>query len=133
MHKLNYFFIYLSFMVGMMLLILPLPDWARIYRPDWVALILIYWSMALPKYVGLFTAFITGSCVHNLHKLKCLFADTSFIISSAESLCFQFTGHIPVYYFLDGWNHGIKDAYSSGFQWSSYWHASVAVCILYTA
>jgi len=53
-------------MVGMMLLILPLPDWARIYRPDWVALILIYWSMALPKYVGLFTAFIIGLLVDSL-------------------------------------------------------------------
>lgn len=50
----------------MILLILPLPDGAKIYRPDWIALILIYWSMALPKYVGLFTAFIIGLLVDSL-------------------------------------------------------------------
>jgi len=66
MRKLNYLVIYLSFIVGMMLLILPLPGWAKIYRPDWIALILIYWSMALPKYVGLFTAFIIGLLVDSL-------------------------------------------------------------------
>ncbi len=39
---------------------MPLPDWVQLYRPNWVALILIYWSMALPNQVGLWTAFITG-------------------------------------------------------------------------
>jgi rod shape-determining protein MreD len=66
MRKLNCLVIYLSFIVGMILLILPLPDGAKIYRPDWIALILIYWSMALPKYVGLFTAFIIGLLVDSL-------------------------------------------------------------------
>lgn len=52
--------IYLSLVVGLVLMILPLPDWVQIYRPNWVALILIYWSMALPKRVGLWFAFFTG-------------------------------------------------------------------------
>ena len=43
-----------------MLMILPLPDWAQIYRPNWMALVLIYWSMALPKRVGLWFAFFSG-------------------------------------------------------------------------
>ncbi len=66
MLKLRYLVIYLSFIVGMMLLILPLPDWVKMYRPDWVALILIYWSMALPKRVGLWTALIVGLLVDTL-------------------------------------------------------------------
>jgi len=41
--------IYLSLLVALVLMILPLPDWAQIYRPNWMALVLIYWSMALPK------------------------------------------------------------------------------------
>jgi len=41
-------------------MILPLPDWVQVYRPNWVALILIYWSMAMPKRVGLWFAFFTG-------------------------------------------------------------------------
>ena len=60
MSKLGYLVIYLSLVVAVILTILPLPDWAQIYRPNWVALALIYWSMALPKRVGLWFAFLTG-------------------------------------------------------------------------
>lgn len=66
MPRLRYLVIYLSFIVGLILLILPLPDWVRIYRPDWVALILIYWSMALPKRVGLWSALIIGLLADSL-------------------------------------------------------------------
>ncbi len=60
MPKLRHFVIILSLIIGLILMIMPLPDWVQLYRPNWVALILIYWSMALPNQVGLWTAFITG-------------------------------------------------------------------------
>ncbi len=60
MSRLRYLVIYLSLVVALVLMILPLPDWVQIYRPNWVALVLIYWSMALPKRVGLWFAFFTG-------------------------------------------------------------------------
>ena len=66
MVKLRYLVIYLSLVIGLILMILPLPDWAQSYRPNWVALILIYWSMALPKRVGLWFALITGLLVDTL-------------------------------------------------------------------
>jgi rod shape-determining protein MreD len=66
MYKLRLLVVYLGIMVGLILLILPLPDWVQIYRPDWIALILIYWSMALPNRVGLWTAFITGLLADSL-------------------------------------------------------------------
>lgn len=52
--------IYLSLLAALVLMILPLPDWAQIYRPNWMALTLIYWSMALPKRVGIWVAFFSG-------------------------------------------------------------------------
>lgn len=52
--------IHLSLLVGLLLMIFPLPDWAEAFRPDWVALILIYWCMALPTQTGLGTAFTLG-------------------------------------------------------------------------
>lgn len=58
--NLRYLVVYLSLLLGLALMILPLPEWAQVYRPNWVALILIYWSMALPKRVGLWFAFFTG-------------------------------------------------------------------------
>lgn len=60
MSQLRYLVIYLSLVVALVLMILPLPDWVQIYRPNWVALVLVYWSMALPKRVGLWFAFFTG-------------------------------------------------------------------------
>lgn len=66
MHTLGFLVIYLSLLVGLMLLILPLPGWLQLYRPDWIALILIYWSMALPERVGLWSAFVVGLLVDSL-------------------------------------------------------------------
>ena len=63
----RYLIIYLSLVLGLVLMILPLPDWAQAYRPNWVALILIYWNMALPKRVGLWFALIFGLLVDTLH------------------------------------------------------------------
>ncbi len=40
--------------------VLPLPEWLEAYRPEWVALVVIYWVMALPDRIGLFTAWIVG-------------------------------------------------------------------------
>lgn len=63
MPKLRYVVIFLSLVAGLILMIVPLPESVQIYRPHWVALILIYWSMALPERVGLLIAFISGVVV----------------------------------------------------------------------
>lgn len=52
--------IYLSILVALMLTILPLPQWAEHYRPEWAALVLIYWCMALPQRVGVGTGWLVG-------------------------------------------------------------------------
>jgi rod shape-determining protein MreD len=56
----RHYVIYLSLLIGFLLTLLPLPEWAQIYRPQWVALILIYWCMALPERVGVGVGFTTG-------------------------------------------------------------------------
>jgi len=43
-----------------MLAIMPLPDWAVEFRPDWVTLVLIYWAMAVPTRIGVTVAWFTG-------------------------------------------------------------------------
>ncbi len=63
MISVSIFVIPLTLILGLTLQIIPLPDWTQIYRPDWVALFLIYWSMALPKKVGVGYAFFTGLIV----------------------------------------------------------------------
>lgn len=45
--------IVISFIVALMLTAMPLPDWATNWRPAWVAMVLVYWCMALPHRVGI--------------------------------------------------------------------------------
>jgi len=46
--------------VAMLLTILPMPEWARAFRPQWVTLVLLYWVIALPHLVGVGSAFVVG-------------------------------------------------------------------------
>ncbi len=52
--------IILTIFLAMCLRIAPLPDTLAAYNPDWVLLVLIYWSLALPERVGIFHAWGFG-------------------------------------------------------------------------
>ncbi|MCG8037858.1 MAG: rod shape-determining protein MreD [Candidatus Thiodiazotropha taylori] len=52
--------VYLSLLVGFILTIMPLPEWANTFRPQWVALILIYWCMTMPERIGVGVGWSTG-------------------------------------------------------------------------
>ncbi len=41
-----------TFIAALALTMLPLPDWAEGFRPEWVAMVLVYWCLALPDRVG---------------------------------------------------------------------------------
>ncbi len=56
-----YWVILCSFFVAFVLALVPLPDWLLWGRPEWVALTLIYWVIALPQRVGLVTALLVGT------------------------------------------------------------------------
>ncbi|TGD72093.1 rod shape-determining protein MreD [Mangrovimicrobium sediminis] len=58
-----YWVILASFFFALVLALIPLPRWLLQARPEWVALVLIYWSMALPHRVGLATALCLGVIV----------------------------------------------------------------------
>jgi rod shape-determining protein MreD len=49
-----------SFLVASLLLVMPFPSWLEYYRPEWMALVVIYWSMALPHKFGLIGAWVLG-------------------------------------------------------------------------
>lgn len=49
-----------SFALAFALSALPLPEWATLWRPAWVALVLIYWCFALPQRIGVFAGWIAG-------------------------------------------------------------------------
>ncbi|MBS0358926.1 MAG: rod shape-determining protein MreD [Proteobacteria bacterium] len=53
-------FIIFTFLIAMILSILPLPTWATWFRPAWVVLVLMYWAIALPYQIGIGWAFGLG-------------------------------------------------------------------------
>jgi len=52
--------ILVTFIAAMMLTIIPLPDLLQRIRPEWSALVLLYWCMALPQRIGVGIAWIIG-------------------------------------------------------------------------
>lgn len=54
------FTILATFLVAIVLNILPGPTWAEPFVPDWVALTLIYWCMAAPQRVSVGTGWVLG-------------------------------------------------------------------------
>ncbi len=49
-----------TFAAALVLTIIPLPESLRLYRPDWVGLVLIYWCLALPDRIGIFYGWLVG-------------------------------------------------------------------------
>lgn len=56
----GYVVILLTFVAAYVLAVVPLPSWLLWARPEWVALTLIYWTIALPQRVGIATALVLG-------------------------------------------------------------------------
>lgn len=52
--------ILMSFVVALLLHLVALPEFLRPLRPDWVALVLIYWCLALPDRVGVIIGWLAG-------------------------------------------------------------------------
>ena len=49
-----------TFVIALLLTALPMPELAAIWRPAWVALVLIYWCMAAPERVGVAVGWMAG-------------------------------------------------------------------------
>lgn len=56
----------LSLAATLMLAVVPLPDVIAPLRPDWVAVVLLYWSLMAPRQFSLLTAFWMGLALDTL-------------------------------------------------------------------
>ncbi len=54
------FTIIMSFIVAIALILFPLPDYLIWWRPNLVLMTLIYWTMALPHKIGIFSGWFLG-------------------------------------------------------------------------
>jgi rod shape-determining protein MreD len=60
-------FIAATFFLAVFLAVLPLPEWAAPWRPSWVMMVLVYWSMVLPERVGVGSGWLIGLLLDALH------------------------------------------------------------------
>jgi rod shape-determining protein MreD len=56
----------LSLVATLALVAVPLPDSVAPLRPDWVAVVLLYWSLMAPRHFSLLTAFWMGLALDTL-------------------------------------------------------------------
>ena len=56
----NGFVIVVTLIIAMVLMLVPLPDTARYFRPELVVMTLIYWAMALPHRVSIGIGWLVG-------------------------------------------------------------------------
>lgn len=52
--------ILLSFVIALILTVIPLPSWLSPFRPEWVALLVVYWCITTPHRVGVGWAWALG-------------------------------------------------------------------------
>ncbi len=50
----------MTIVVALMLTMMPLPDSVSAFRPDWVALIMIFWALSIPRSYNVGAAWIVG-------------------------------------------------------------------------
>ena len=55
--------ILLTIILALMLMMMPLPESVSTFRPDWIALIIIFWTMSVPRRVSVGVAWFVGIIV----------------------------------------------------------------------
>ncbi len=50
----------ISYVIALVLMVMPMPPFMEPWRPDWLSLVIIYWLIALPHRVGLTTVLVLG-------------------------------------------------------------------------
>ncbi|ESW36120.1 rod shape-determining protein MreD, partial [Pseudomonas taiwanensis SJ9] len=56
----NGWVIWLTFAIGLLLSVSPMPQFMEVFRPMWLALLVSFWTLAVPNKVGMTTAFVLG-------------------------------------------------------------------------
>jgi rod shape-determining protein MreD len=59
-------FVFGSLILGLMLTILPLPDFISAWRPAWLAMLVVYWTIHRPERFGLLGAWLIGIAMDTL-------------------------------------------------------------------
>lgn len=96
-----YLAIFFSFFFAFCLLIWPMPTWFAVLQPNWVWLVLIFWGLAVPRCVGLGTAWCLGLLVDVL--LGHLLGEHAFVFLCTQYMVMRFRPQIRQYALFQQW------------------------------
>ncbi len=86
----------LTFIVALALTVVPLPDWAAPWRPQWLAMTLIYWSMALPRRIGVGLGWAASLITSRVASISTVVSADIVILAISVSVCIGlFFGFYP--------------------------------------
>lgn len=132
----------LCIVFAFMLTIAPLPEWAEDFRPDWVALTLIYWSMTLPRTYSIGSAWLTGIILdvaqgtllgqHALALSFVVYITVKFHLQLRVFPLLQMTATVfamlAIYQFILFWINGVAGVHSEAV---TYWGPVISGSILW--
>ncbi len=87
--------IQLTFLVALYLQALPMPKFLLLLRPEWISLVLIYWSLNLPQRVGVGYGFFWGLLLDLVEGT--LLGHNAVVMSLLAFLCNNFYQRIRMY------------------------------------
>lgn len=123
-----------STFVGLVLMLVQLPQWLFYVWPDWVALIVMYWALVSPKHVGPIAGFVIGIILEVLFAktfgVTGLGMATLVLLVSITHLQFRVTSRwqqmvlvglfTGFYKLLTGWLYGLVSDFTIT---SEYWYS----------
>ncbi|MDJ0910361.1 MAG: rod shape-determining protein MreD [Woeseiaceae bacterium] len=131
-----------SIVVALMLTMLPLPDSADDFRPDWIALILIFWAISVPASYGVGVAWVVGIVLdvtqgtllgqHALALVAIVYVTAKFHLLMRVFPLLQLTATVfallSLYQFLLFWSNGVAGVTAPA---SVYWGPVIVGTLLW--
>ena len=131
-----------SIIVALMLTMLPLPGSADTFRPDWIALILIFWAISVPASYGVGVAWVVGIVLdvtqgtllgqHALALVAVVFVTAKFHLLMRVFPLLQLTATVfallSLYQFLLFWINGVAGVTAPA---STYWGPVITGTLLW--
>ena len=131
-----------SIIIALMLTMLPLPGSADTFRPDWIALILIFWAISVPASYGVGVAWVVGIVLdvtqgtllgqHALALVAIVFVTAKFHLLMRVFPLLQLTATVfallSLYQFLLFWVNGVAGVTAPA---STYWGPVISGTVLW--
>jgi len=131
----------LSSILALILMILPLPEWAVAYRPNWILLVIVFWIVYAADSMGITVVWFLGICLdllsgstlgqHPVSLMVCAFLiiqlQQSFKIYPIGQQCLVIAFLVLIYLAITRWLFGAKPVIDD---WS-FWMSCVTTAFLW--